>query len=372
MKLTLLVKLAPTPEQHQLLMDTMEHFNDACNEIAKTAFRLHSANKIELQKYVYYATREAFGLSSQMTVRAISKVCEAYKRDKSIIPVFDRHGAMIYDDRILSWRIDRASILTLKGRESVPIRIGPYQEERMSRIRGQADLLLRNGLFYLAATVDAPEAPPFEPKDWIGVDLGIRNIATDSDGENWSGAEINGVRARHAELRAKLQSKGTTSAKRLLKKRSGKEQRYARNVNHVISKRLVAKAKDTERGLALEDLTGIRSRITVRKAQRRTQHSWGFYQLRAFVAYKAKAVGVPVLLINPRNTSRTCPSCGGIDKANRPTRDEFRCVSCGFSGAADHVAAENIRRAAVNQPYAGERPRVNDLPASQGALALGS
>ena len=372
MKLTLLVKLAPTPEQHQLLMETMEHFNDACNEIAKTAFELHSANKIELQKHVYYTVRETFGLSAQMTVRAISKVSEAYKQDKGILPVFDRHGAMIYDDRILSWRIDRASILTLKGRESIPISIGPYQEERMSRIRGQADLLLRNGLFYLAATVDAPESPPFDPKEWLGVDLGIRNIATDSDGENWSGAEVNGMRARHAKLRAKLQSKGTTSTKRLLKKRSGKEQRYARNVNHIISKRLVAKAKDTERGLALEDLTGIRSRIMVRRAQRRTQHSWGFYQLRAYVEYKAKIAGVPMLMMDPRNTSRTCPSCGGIDKANRPTRDEFRCVSCGFSGPADHIAAENIRRAVVNQPYAGERPRGFIPPASQGALALGS
>lgn len=353
-------------------METMEHFNDACNEIAKTAFKLHTANKIELQKHIYYAVREAFGLSAQMTVRAISKVSEAYKRDKNIIPVFDRHGAMIYDDRILSWRLDRASILTLKGRESIPISIGPYQGERMNRIRGQADLVLRNNHFYLAATVDAPESPTIDPKEWLGVDLGIRNIATDSDGENWSGAEVNGMRARHTKLRAKLQSKGTSSAKRLLKKRSGKEQRYARDINHVISKRLVAKAKDTERGLALEDLTGIRSRITVRKAQRRTQNSWGFYQLRAFVSYKAKAAGVPLLLIDPRNTSKTCPSCGSIDKANRPTRDEFSCVSCGFSGPADHVAAENIRRAAVNQPHAGERPRVFNPPASQGALALGS
>lgn len=353
-------------------METMEHFNDACNEIAKTAFKLHTANKIELQKHIYYAVREAFGLSAQMTVRAISKVSETYKRDKNIIPVFDRHGAMIYDDRILSWRLDRASILTLKGRESIPISIGPYQGERMNRIWGQADLVLRNNHFYLAATVDAPESPTIDPKEWLGVDLGIRNIATDSDGENWSGAEVNGMRARHSELRAKLQSKGTSSAKRLLKKRSGKEQRYARDINHVISKRLVAKAKDTERGLALEDLTGIRSRITVRKAQRRTQNSWGFYQLRAFISYKAKAAGVPLLLINPRNTSRTCPSCGSIDKANRPTRDEFSCASCGFSGPADHVAAENIRRVAVNQPHAGERPRVFNSPASQGALALGS
>ena len=58
MKLTLLVKLAPTPEQHQALLETMERFNEACNDIAKVAFHEKTANKIRLQKIVYYRIRE--------------------------------------------------------------------------------------------------------------------------------------------------------------------------------------------------------------------------------------------------------------------------------------------------------------------------
>ncbi|WP_433379871.1 zinc ribbon domain-containing protein [Streptosporangium sp. CA-115845] len=117
--------------------------------------------------------------------------------------------------------------------------------------------------------------------------------------------------------------------------------------NHVIAKKLVGKAKDTRSGIALEDLQGIRERVTVRKAQRADLHSWGFHQLRTFVTYKAALAGVPVRLVDPRNTSRTCPGCGHLDKRNRPTRDEFCCVLCGLAGPADYFAAINIGRRAV-------------------------
>jgi IS605 OrfB family transposase len=165
------------------------------------------------------------------------------------------------------------SILTLEGRQIIPIVLRGYQAARLGRIRGQADLVSSDGVFYLAVIVDVPEPKSNGPGGWLGVDLGIVNIAAGSDGVTYSGGQVNGLRKRHAQLRAHLQSKGTASAKRLLRKRHRKEFRFARDVNHSISKRLVAKAKDTGRGIVLEDLKGVRERITVRKAQRRVQHS---------------------------------------------------------------------------------------------------
>jgi putative transposase len=314
MKQTLIVKLAPAPEQSAALLRTLETFNAARNDIAETAFVQRSANKIELQKLVYYSNRERYSLSAQMCIRAISKVAEAYKRDREKRPAFRTHGAMTYDERILNFaRPDRVSLLTLDGRIVVPFRFGAYQEARLDRIRGQADLLYRNGMFYLACTVDAPEPAPNEVSEYLGVDLGIINIAMTSDGEIVNQvqramvhAHVNTVRARYARLRAKFQKKGTKSAKQLLKKRSGREQRFAKDVNHRISKQLVALAKDTRGGLALEDLKNIRSRITVQgKRQRRVLHSWAFGQLRSFIVYKAQMAGVRVVLVNPAYTSQT-------------------------------------------------------------------
>lgn len=103
MKQTLLVKLAPTPEQHASLLHTLETFNTACNDIADTAFTERCASKVDLQRLVYYDIRQRFGLSSQMAMRAIAKVVESYKRDRRTKPSFRPHGAMVYDERICSF-----------------------------------------------------------------------------------------------------------------------------------------------------------------------------------------------------------------------------------------------------------------------------
>ena len=346
-----MVKLAPTPEQHKALLETMERFNEACNYISDKAFETQTFGQSYLHHMVYYYSREHYCLSAQMAVRAIAKVSESYRVNRQTQHGFRPHSAMVYDQRILSWKgLDKVSILTLEGRQIIPIRIGAYQEARIDRKVRQSDLILQDDIFYLAVVIDAPEPTPDEPRGYLGVDLGIVNIAADSDGETYSGGQVNGLRKRNTKLRAKLQTNGSKAATRRLKKRSHKEQRFAKHVNHCISKRLVVKAKDTGRGIALEDLKGILTRITVRKAQRRQHHSWAFRQLRSFIEYKARLVGVVIALVDPRNTSRTCPQCGFVSKSNRKSQSLFSCVSCGFSSAADTVAAGNISRRAACKP----------------------
>ena len=354
---TLKIKLMPDKEQFNNILATIHRFNEACNFISNIAFENKKFNKIAIQKICYYDVRDKFTLSSQMAIRAISKVAESYKADKKAVHKFKSESAMVYDQRILSFDgLEFASILTLNGRVKVPMIIGNYQQGFMGegRIRGQADLILQDGVFYLLLVVDRPEPPKIDTKEFLGVDLGIVNIATTSDGKEYSGATVHGMRRRHVKLRRKLQKKGTKSAKRLLKNRGKKEQRFARDVNHCISKQIVSAAKDTHRSIAMEDLNGIRGRVkTVRKAQRRELSSWAFYQLRQFIAYKAILSGVELVLVDPRNTSRTCPKCGNVDKKNRKSQSEFECTCCGYVANADINAACNIAsRAVVNQPDA--------------------
>lgn len=123
MHLTLMVKLQPTSDQATVLLFTMERFNAACNAIADVAFAQRTASQVKLHHLTYRLVREQFGLSAQMAVRAIGKVAEAYKRDKSIQPTFRPHGTIVYDPRILSWKgPDLVSILTLAGRLRIPVR----------------------------------------------------------------------------------------------------------------------------------------------------------------------------------------------------------------------------------------------------------
>lgn len=224
---------------------------------------------------------------------------------------------------------------------------------------GGADLVWRRGVYYLHVTQSREvEHEAEHDNGTLGVDLGIVNLATDSDGQTFSGAMIHTVRARYHVRRQRLQKVNTKNAKRRLRKNAGKERRFQADTNHCISKSLVKKAAVSCKAIALEDLTGIRERTTVRHEHRYERHSWAFYQLRQYITYKAAWAGVPVHLVNPRNTSRACSACGHCEKANRKSQAEFLCQRCGFTLNADYNAAINISRrvakqwVVVNQPMA--------------------
>ena len=352
MQLTLQLKLVPTSDQHAALLDTMHAFNAAASYAAEVGFRDQVFNQQSIHKRCYRELRERFGLSAQMAVRAIGKAVETFKRDKGVCPVFRSEGAMTYDERLLGWKGPaHVSLLTLGGRELIAMVYGEYQTGYLKRLKGQVDLVYRDCTFYLYATIDVPEDSPIQPTRFLGIDFGIANIATDSDGHSYTGEPIEVVRQRCATHRQTYQSTHTKSAKRRLKKLAGTQARFQRVVNHTIAKRLVAYAKDTKAALVLEDLTNIRDRMTVRKAQRSKHHNWSFWQLREFLVYKAKRAGVLLVFVDPRNTSRTCHCCGYVDKKNRRSQALFSCIRCGYHAHADLNAARNLAtRGLVSAP----------------------
>jgi putative transposase len=216
------------------------------------------------------------------------------------------------------------------------------KRDRFDRIKGQSDLIYRGGVFYLITVVDVPDKSEYDPIGVLGVDLGIENIAVDSDREIFESKKVEDTRQRYTRLRSSLQHLGTKSAKRKLKRLSGKERRFKKDTNHVISKHIISKAKGTTRTIGIENLKHIRSRVTVRRSQRDRHSKWAFGQLRDFLTYKAKREGVPLKVVKSENTSRQCPKCQHIDKRNRKTRNLFECLKCGYIETADYVAAINI------------------------------
>jgi len=366
MKLIAQVKLATTPEQADALKRTMEQANEARNYLSERAWKAKVFGQYRLHKLAYYETRATFpDLSSQIVVRAIADVSDAYKLDHKRPRTFKPYGAISYDERVLRWYTDRqeVSIWSVEGRLHIPYQCGERQRLMLNTLQGQADLVYRDGEFYLHQVCNVETPAPDDPQGWLGVDLGVVNLAVDSDGDAFSGAQVETKRRWYEKRRKILQSVGTKSAKRRLKQLSGRQARFQKDTNHCISKALVAKAQRHNLGIALEDLNGISKRTTVRKAQRSRHSNWSFYQLRAFVSYKSELFGVPVQLVDPRYTSQGCPNCGHVSRSNRPTRDAFCCERCGFSGPADHVAAINIAaRADVNRPMVPTKTAKGYLP----------
>jgi putative transposase len=363
MNLTAQIRLHATAEQMTALEETMRRANSACNAISRFAWQEKCFKQYDLHKHLYKTIKEQFALSAQVVVRCIAKVADSYKLDKKTERVFSAYGAIAYDARILSWNFydNTVSIWTVQGRMKIGFSAGEHQANLLEYQRGESDLILRKHsqsvsetgfVAYLYPTCKIEPLAPIVPTSALGVDLGIVNIATDSDGEIFSGADIETKREWYAKRRAVLQRVGTKSAKRRLKQLSGKQRRFQKDSNHRIAKTIVRKAKDTTRAIALEDLTGIRTRATVRKPQlrksQRARHSnWAFGHLRACITYKAERVGVWVVLLDPRNSSRTCSQCGYCDKANRRTQAEFVCQSCQHSMSADNNAAIILKQWAV-------------------------
>jgi IS605 OrfB family transposase len=358
MKLVAALKILPTPEQAAVLTATLNRCNAACTWLGQMGFDSQTFRQFHLHKFGYAALKERFGLTAQASVRSIAKVADAFKVNSDVAPVFRPDAAQPYDDRIIRFTKDgRVNLWTVEGRITIDIVMGEHQRRLMVYRKGEVDLCLVRGKWFLNATCDVPETDKFKAEDWLGVDLGIVQLASDSDGITYSGSKIEKRRQRIQKRRRGLQKCGTRAAKRRLKKLAGKQRRYQTAQNHIISKVLVGKAQRTGRGLVLENLKGIRKRVSARGSDQRARlGNWGFGQLGEFCAYKARLAGVPLVCIDPRNTSRQCAECGCIDKRNRPNQGTFQCIGCSHEANADLNAARVIRqrailaRGAVNHP----------------------
>ena len=338
MKLTLQIKLLPTQKQFTSLKNTLIEANTACNTISETAFTNKIYNQFKLHHQCYHPIKSSFNLSAQMVVRCISKVCDAYKIDKKVKREFRPLGAIAYDARILSYVKEGISLWTIGGRLKIPFVC--HNQKYLPYIKGEADLVLKKGKFYIFQTVEVPEEEIKDIEEFIGVDFGQTDIAVLSDGTNYNSDQLKTVRKKYSKVRASVQSKGTKGSKKLLKRLSGKEKRFVSISNHAISKQIVQKAKSENKGIAIEDLTGIRKTAKPKsKAQKTELNRWSFYQLRQFLSYKSLLSGVKLIAVPPAYTSQTCSCCNhiGIRKGKH-----FRCENCGNIADADENAALNI------------------------------
>ena len=339
---TVSCKLGATPEQAEALRATFDSFANACNYVLKVSKGNHTTNKVKLQHLCYYELRKRFGLTANLAIRAIARVAESSKRKLRKVREF-KPASVSYDQRIFSYipQKEMVSLSTVRGRIKVPLILGNYQRHLLDgQSPTSATLVYRKSKrqrgFYINIVLSKPVSRPEGTKP-IGIDLGINNIATTSNGLRFSGKQAIHTRRHFADLRASLQAKGTKGAKRLLKRLSGKESRIIRNLNHIISKRIVESATSSNI-LVMEDLKHIRKRTKERREQRYVQQSWPFFQLQKFIEYKALEKGIAVAYVNPSYSSQTCSRCGQIGHRNGSL---FSC-SCGYRNHSDFNASYNL------------------------------
>lgn len=353
MKLIAQLQLRPTQEQAAALEETLRAANAACDFLSMLAWDNQEFGKYGLQKLGYHEARKQFGLSAQVVIRQIAKVCDSYAIGQKVHRTFKPLGAISYDDRILTYQLDKSqvSLWTTQGRIKIPFVCGEHQKQLLQTHQGESDLCFVKGKWFLLTTCNVEEPPTDSKGGVIGIDFGIVEIVTTSEGKSYSGESVKALRKKLREHRRRLQKCGTKSAKRRLKKAAKRQERFVRDRNHCISKQIVRDARASRKALSLEDLTGIRERTGHNKEMRWLMGNWAFRQLRMFITYKARVYGVSIFVVDARNSSRTCRRCGHCEKANRRSQSLFVCLACGHEENADINASHNIaHRALVNAP----------------------
>lgn len=347
------MKLTPTVAQAATLAETSRQFTAVFNAVCAVGWTQQITNGVKLHHATYYPLKADYPtLVSDLLVQARVKATEALKSAfalqnkgrKAGMPASDacppRYNLHTYK---VDWESQTVRMSLIGGRQTIRFDVPDYSAKYAGYPTDTADLLFRNGVWWLHVGVTVP-APEIEPTaQVVGIDLGIVRPAVTSNNRFLGKRAWKAIEGRLFHLKRGLQKKGTKSAKRHLKRVRGKQARIRRNNDHVLSKRIVAAA---ERGatIVLENVTDIRKRSKVKRkteASRRV-HSWSFAQLKTFIEYKAEERGCTVVAVDPRHTSQTCSCCGHTARNNRRSRGRFVCRACGFELHADLNAARNI------------------------------
>jgi len=351
---TIKLRLNASPAQACALDETTYQFTRAFNMVCTYGWSAEEKNGTALHHATYRDSKvRAPGLVSDLHIQARVKATEAVKSalvlKKTGKKVSAPHSNAcrprynLHTDK-LDWDAGMVNLSTTCGRQHIPFIVPSYARKYAGYPVATADLVRKGGHWALYVVVSVPAPEIASTDEVVGVDVGVNRAAVTSDNRFMGKRRWRELEARDFRLRRALQKKGTKSAKRHLKRLSGKTKRRRLDHDHVVSRRI---AQGTPAGatLALENLTNIRSRVKARRANggQRRLHAWSFASLRAFVTYKCEERGIRIESVDPRYTSQTCSRCSFRHKGNRRTQSEFWCRSCGYRTNADRNGALNIK-----------------------------
>jgi len=363
--------LSPNRGKQEKMARLLKTFREACNWFLEQAETLNTTSRAKLHRETYGEACKLFDLNratlqcAMMKALATRRSYLALKRKgrKVSKPRFEREiPAVIRQDRYSLQQLPSGTWIvkfpTSSGRSqiAVPLVVSHYHIDALLDLAGgscrQGSMEIwrdGKGEWYITANL-VYETQLNEPGGVIGVDFGIVKLATLSNGVFFDGRQVRWRKERRMERRRALQKAGRLSR---VKKEASRERKWMRYINHCISKKIVEIAKSENKALALEDLRNLRERAKGSKELNRMISGWSFRELASLIEYKAALAGVPVIYVDPKNTSKTCPRCGNISRQNRKSQGWFKCTRCGYQSDADRVGALNIAAKALDASGAG-------------------
>ncbi len=235
----------------------------------------------------------------------------------------------------------------------IPVKLAAYHKKVLTdrALNTSVALHKRKGTWWLTLSFD--EEPPQRTEaeaSRVGVDVGIANFLTTSDGKAY-GTFHGKLAQKHkrdrekrrckAKLRACLEKQGVPKD-RLPSTSSETSQRLSRQVKQDINQAVNAMLKDhPDARIIYEDLSVSSMRF---KAKQMNAYLYASQlgHIPDQLAWACARRGQAAHTVNPAYSSQECPRCHYVDRANRPTQKTFCCVVCGYRAHADHKAAGTL------------------------------
>lgn len=313
----------------------------AFNECSKIAFKLKKNSLVELHRKFYRKFRRKHkNITSQVVIRAEHECLAAYRSIKSnkqkiTHSCVKKRLSMRLDTHLYSWKDGKFKFTSAEKRVTATPYLYPKLSEMLKNHEFYDPLIFeRDGDIWVSMSFKV-ENKPINQSLALGVDLGVRQFAATSEGKIFSDPKFLGEKRRLRHLKRKLQSKGTKSAKRHLKKLRRKEHNKNRNFVHHLANAILKTNADV---IVLEDLSKLKQKK--HKHQNKNKISQvPFYLLKLTLTYKAPLYNKKVVTVNAAYTSQT--DCRTNKREGERRGRRFYCVD-GIILDADVNAAINI------------------------------
>jgi len=334
---------SPRDDVHALLVT----FRDMVNEALRIGFEKKPRSRFQLITMVYYDFKEKYGLHTHYILSACECAFAMLRNRKWRKCPYARRLFLKLDSQ--TYRLDYMLLripTTPKHFITIPLKGGDYQLSFLcnsSLKRGS--ITLTESTLVLAVSKTASVVEPLRKS--IAYDINEKNI-TSSDGEQIDLSHVAQIKHQYSRIRASIAHstcRDRRIKKRLLAKYGRREKQRTNQALHVVSKRIVEKAKKAHSPIVLERLTHIRQSMRRGNGQGRKMRGrlnrWSFHELQRQIEYKAHWEGLPVEYVRASMTSKTCSKCGHINKALTYEKC-WTCPNCGIQHDRDLNAAINI------------------------------
>ncbi|MFP3265458.1 MAG: RNA-guided endonuclease TnpB family protein [Acidilobus sp.] len=355
---TVRMRVSPEPEQEEAVLDLMKRHRDALNYSIRTLIASRALSLTKAHRLLYKDLKERYGLPSRVAqdcYREAIAIARSWLKNPKRGSMPTVKGLSVWLTHELGYRVKGGYVELAGGYRLRVIGWDRRYDDFPSR---EARLVFRDGEFTLYVFKRVPRPAKYVPKGMLAVDINERQIVVGNSRVEQR-IETPVERAlRYRRLAERLQVKYSSSRYRAWLRRSGVRRRirhfrrkakniiedWARKTSHMI----ISLAKQSQLAVAREDLTGlIESLRRLPKDHRTALIALGYRRLGFWIDWQAEKNGVPLFVVDPADTSSTCPRCGAglVEVGYR----RLRCPNCGLEGDRDTIAILNIEKRALSK-----------------------